>query len=367
MATKNSKVIRTNRELMEVSFIFRNLYKAGNLSAAEVMVEAGNMLPRFKGILNAGAKRINTSGSSLSLVLESVFPQTVMPAIVAGEEAGSLDNVFDQIWQTSKTQESINKVLRGLRTPFGLMVTAIAIGLSFYLFLVPQLYEAIRHGLPNRYSPPAVVSMALHTNAFILDWWLAILAVFAASMLGISAYLSKEENRRKSSNFLISQLLKVKGIGFAYSLLKFGITARYFEIVSSAGLPMDEQIKYVVKTLPEPLQPGLKAFGRDMGQQGLLRASDNQRRDVSDPRSSLILWPPYIRLAFRQAHQTGSVTEPMREYGVVMIEDGREKIQKTIETLNTIGLILTGVAVAAPLSMVYTVLGSVLTAHLQNS
>lgn len=55
--TKTEKAIRTNRELMEVSFIFRNLYKAGNLSAAEIMVEAGNMLPRFKGILNAGAKK----------------------------------------------------------------------------------------------------------------------------------------------------------------------------------------------------------------------------------------------------------------------------------------------------------------------
>lgn len=365
--TKTEKAIRTNRELMEVSFIFRNLYKAGNLSAAEIMVEAGNMLPRFKGILNAGAKKINTSGMKISKALESVFPQNVMPAIVAGEEAGSLDHVFDQIWQTSKTQESINKVLRGLRTPFGLMLTAMVIGITFYLVLVPQLYEAIRHGLPSKYSPPVVVSMALHSNQFIQEWWVAILGCISLVGFGVSAYFASEVNRKKLENYLITMLLRMKGVGYAYSLLKYGITARYFEIVSSAGLSMDEQIKYVVKTLPEPLQPALIAFGRDMGRLGMQKASDNQRREEGDPRANPTLWPAYMRLAFRQAHQTGSITEPMREYGMVMVDDGREKIEKAINTLNTIGLALTGIAVTAPLSMVYTVLGSVLTAHLQNS
>jgi hypothetical protein len=142
--------------------------------------------------------------------------------------------------------------------------------------------------------------------------------------------------------------------------------ARYLEIVSMAGLDMTDRIKLVIGLIPEPLRPGLLAFQKEMLVKGLKDAARAEGRAEGDPRKSIVMWPPYLRLAFSQAHDTGEMDEAMHEYGITMIMDGKERLENYIILLNRLMLFLGGMAVTIPMGTIYTVMGQIMSLRMQS-
>lgn len=357
--------IKTNADLRDVSFIFRNLFKAGSLPASEILLQVGNMLPKYKSILHAGSKQISSKGWSLSQALGGLFPPETMPAIKAGEESGRLAQVFEQIWKTAKTQEEINKVLRGLIMPVALFGVGIIVALGFYLFLVPSQYANLAKGAPPSYVPPAAITLSLDLNHWIMGNLEASIGITLAAIAGFAMLLSRESVQKAATDALVRVLIRFKALGESYAHLKFGIMAQYLQIVSLAGLDADKRIDLVLDVLPEPLRPALLRFRSEMIIQGLAAASTPDGKPEDDPRHSTIFWPVYVRLAFRQAEE-GAWDEPMREFGEVMLEDGKETITRHIKTLQMIAMALVGVLVVMPVSLLYGTLGEVLAMRMRS-
>ncbi|CRN72598.1 hypothetical protein AX279_18345 [Pseudomonas sp. J237] len=358
--------IRNNRQLRDVAFTLRNLFKSGHLGAAEILQEAGNAHEEHRAVLHAGAKQISHNGWSFSDAVSGLFPANIMPAIQAGETAGSIDKVFDQIWQASKAQEEINKVIGQLKTPIAILFVAFLISLVFYIVLVPFVYEGLARNAPPSYDPGFIVNSANAIRSWLDHNWLLTLVGFSGLVIGIAAALAKQENRDAVGIWCVKGLSRFKGIGSAYANLKFGLMARYLEIVSMAGLDMTDRIKLVVGLIPEPLRPGLLAFQKEMLVKGLKDAARAEGRAEGDPRKSIVMWPPYLRLAFSQAHDTGEMDEAMHEYGITMIMDGKERLENYIVTLNRLMLFLGGMAVTIPMGTIYTVMGQIMSLRMQS-
>lgn len=364
MSAENNSQITTNADLRDIAFVLRNLFRVGSLSAADILKEAGNMMPKFRAQLHAGSTQISSSGWSFSESVKSIFPENSMAAIRAGEESGKLESIFDQIWRSATTQDEINKVLRGLMMPVILIAVGILISLGFFLVLIPFVYEKLAQGAPKEFSPNIAIVKSVEAHN-----WIAAnteIAMFTVGgVLGILIlWLSRESSRVALTDFAVNTMIKIKPVGIAYSHLKFGIMAEYLQIVSMAGLNADRRIDLVTDVLPEPLRHGMRAFRAEVFKVGLSAAASAEGRQEGDPRESDIQWPPYIRLAFAQCNE-GNWEIPMREFGSVLIEDGKEKMKRQIAVLQNLSFAIVGLLVVIPVGLLYTTMGEVLTMRMQ--
>lgn len=364
MSETQSAQIRTNADLRDLSFVLRNLFRVGSLSAAEILKEAGNMMPHLRGHLHAGSTQISSSGWAFSEAVSSIFPDDTLAAIKAGEESGKLEAVFDQIWRTAVVQEEINKVLRGLMMPVILIFSGILVSVGFFLVLVPFVYGKMTQGAPKEFVPNKAITAAVELNAYIMANSELTMMVVGGVLGAIFLWLSRASARDAVTDFAVRNMIKIKPVGVAYSHLKFGIMAQYLQIVSMAGLNADRRIDLVIDVLPEPLRHGIRAFRAEVFKKGLSAAASAENRADDDPRTNNIQWPPYIRLAFSQCNE-GNWEVPMREFGGVLIEDGKEKMKRQIGVLQNLSFAIVGVLVVLPIGLLYTAMGEVLTMRMQ--
>ncbi len=363
--SKGMPLITNNKQLRDVSFTLRNLFSSKFLDTSQILIEAGKMDAHYRSAFYAGAKQISTNGWSFTQAVSSIFPERELKAITAGEESGKLFEVFDQIWKAAKVQEEINKVMRGLNAPIGLLIFGIVVCLGFFLFLVPNMYRSLAGQVGPDYKPSAPVQAAISSQEWLLNNYEIVSIVTIGIIFAIVAALSKREVRERLSDWILMQVIKIQPVGIAYSSLKFGILAKYLEIVSAAGLEMEVRMALVVDLLPRPMRGAMNAFRAELVVKGLQEASRAEGRSDDDPRSSPVLWPPYIRLAIFQAHETGVMEEPMREYGLVMIEDGKEKLQQQITILLQLSMVLVGFLITIPIALMYGTMGEVLTMRMR--
>lgn len=318
------------------------------------------MLPAQRESLRAGADDIAQKGRSFTDAVSSVFPANILPAIKAGEESGNLDKVFDQVWQAAKAQEEINAVIGKLKGPAIILCAGIIMSIVFLIALVPYVYESLGRNAPKNFDPGVMVRLSVAVRAWLDEWWMLAAAGVAMIAVGMTVFFSKYENRQAVSSLFVRGISKIHGVGTAYANLKFGLMARYLEIVSLAGLAMDRRISLVTEILPTALQPGMVVFGKEMLSKGIKDAAQPNVRNPDDPRGNPVFWPPYLRLAFVQAYETGMMEEPMREYGITMIEDGKERLQGYISLMNKMSIALAGLIVMIPMSSIYSVMGKIM-------
>lgn len=357
---KQVAAIQNINDLRDVTFILRNLLSGGSLSASEVLSQTAMLVPKYREQLKAGAVSINSRGASFTEAVSTLFPQSTLTVVRAGEESGTLPKVFDQIWVGAKTQVEIGKILAKLKIPVILAGIGLLISIGFMLFLIPSIYESLANGAPNGYEPSTLIQVSVAANTFIFQNLEAVALGLVAAVGAIAFLFSQRKVRDAITDKIVQLIINIDFIGRSYANLKFGLLAQYLQTVSAAGLDADKRIDLVMDILPPPLQFGLKAFRRDMLSKGIAYAARAEGKPSTDPRHSEVQWPPYLRLAFAQANESEWET-PMREFGLVMLEDGKETIQARIGTLQTIALIVVAVLVVVPLAMLYGTMGDIMT------
>lgn len=359
MDQSNDRLIRTTKDLRDASFLLRNLFKTGSLGADEILREAGNMVPKWRTQFFAASKLVSNKGLTFHVAVKSIFGPNELSAIRAGEESGKLFEVFDQLWESAKTQQQINKLMRGILPPFAVMFGALVISIAFFLILVPTLIRNMA-GTVRSFEPSFAVRAALQcqewviTNASTLSVSLALFAFVVAGLL------SSPNFRESAGQLLVRVCIRFEPFGIAYANLKFGFVSKYLEIVSIAGVPADERLVIVYGLIPEPIRQAFDRFKAEVIAKGLKGAASGIRDDESDPRTSLVQWPPYFRLALFQSHETGMWDEPMREYGIVLVEDGQERLEAIIKLMMRFAILGAGLLLLIPVSLVYGTMGEIL-------
>lgn len=353
--------IRTNRQMRDLSFAFRNLMWSGRLPSSQVLAEVANMAPDFRDPLLAGAERIKSRGESFAEAVAPIFPPTELAAIRAGEHAGGIPKVFDQIWRASKIQGDINKAMKGLQTPVAVIVLSLLVSVGFYLFLIPTLVSTLQSS-PGA-SAGSLIQNAVNSQKWIVEHWMIISGILTLVFFGIAAYFSRPQARDSFVDGLLALAIKFKPFGYAYSNLKFGLVAKYLQIVSEAGVNIDVRMRLVNEMLPPPLRAAMLQFRTEMEANGITAAASIERRAATDPRLDPVLWPVYFRLALSQGSETGDIAEPMAEYGDVMIEDGKERTQLLVSTLTNLSLVIAGVLILIPVTLMYSSMGEMLMAR----
>lgn len=363
--SKGMARVTKNSELRDVSFVFRNLFKTGSISASDIMKNAADMLPKHREHLLAARHAINTKGETFSDALGDLFDESVTTIIKAGEASGTLPHVFDRIWSNAKTQIEIDKAISKLNMPIAITAVAVVVSFLMMLLLVPYIYKSQASSVPPDFEPFIVVKISLWLNEVVMGNLTAFMIAGGVISGAILIAFTRPEVVNASKNILVKIIIRNNFLGKPFSSLKFGVLAQYIEIVSSAGLDADKRIDLVLKSLPEPLRPGLLSFRRDFLIRGMKFAARPEGKPEHDPRHSEVLWPTYIRLAFTQADE-GDWSGPMREFGEVLIDDGKENIQLRIQSLMVFAYITAGLLMVIPYLSIYSVMGQLMQINLQN-
>ena len=199
---------------------------------------AQSTTPRIQAMLLAVRAKVLEGHTLADAFREfpSAFPDLYRATVAAGEHAGHLGPVLEQLADyTEQRQQSRQKIQLALLYPVILMITSLII-VGFLLgFVVP---DVVRVFVDSGQTLPALTRGLIAVSELVKGWgWLFILLAIAA-VVGLRAAL-KDEGRRRRWHAL---LLRVPMMG---RMMRATDTARFastLAILTRSGVPLVEAL-----------------------------------------------------------------------------------------------------------------------------
>lgn len=122
------------------------------------------------------------------------FDAVYCAVVAAGEASATLDEMFERLaLMVSKSRSTRNKVLGALTYPALLICMSWAIFLVLLFFVLPRFNAMfVQLGV----DPPVSTKLMLTTANVLTDYWLIVLALFAALILGTVVTLTTDAGRQ---------------------------------------------------------------------------------------------------------------------------------------------------------------------------
>jgi type II secretory pathway component PulF len=321
---------------------------AAGIKLREAVARMAKLQPRFAEFWQEAAERLSRGGR-LSQQLEQSWPEDLVAAVRAGEEADMLPLVFKRIAETMAIRAEVKKIYAKLVSPVMAFLMGVGVFLFFMVVVIPKLAKNLDSdtgGLVNR--------MANFLSWAFTEHGLLIGGALAAVVGGAALWSRQPENR----DTLTGMALQVPVLGQGLTLLSFGIWAKQVALLATAGMPVKQQLLLSLKTLPSALQDGVMFMAQEVQKRGIADSADPERQAEGDPRTR---WPFYISTAFIIAHETGRLDEEMQRCSPLLIEEGMRKIAQFIAVADLVAKALAAVMIGLPLVSYFMQMASSLT------
>lgn len=321
------------------------------VSMAEAVAVMPTIQPGYSDFWEEVARSID-AGNSLSLSLPKVWPEALVSAVIAGEEAGKMEQVFAHISKTLMIQLSVRKLLMKLIYPAAIGIAGIVVFICIMVFVAPSTARVFRAQNANAIT---ILSMAM--ESFFKAYWMVVIAGCVTAVIVFFKWASSEEGKET----LVEFALGLPYVGVGLTDLFFGLWAEYMAMMAGAGLTTERSILLTQDVLPPSLRLGLVAFERDLSVRNLpLQDAANvalMRED--DPRQD---WPLFIRRAFIVGSRTGVLDEQFLVVAPELREQGIARVDVAISTASIGATVLAGILVALSFVAIYApILGAVKT------
>ncbi len=187
------------------------------------------------------------SGRSLAAAFEErggdILPQTFVETLRAGEETGSLDKAFQTIYEHFDKQSKMKgKVRSATAYPVFVLVIAVVVVIVLMAKVVPT-FTAVFADMGSD-LPGITVSLIVISN-FFRKYWLVLITVIAAIVLGVKLYGNTEDGRLN----LAKLMLKMPVLGNIAELTAASEFANTMTTMLAAGLPMTRCISITAKVI----------------------------------------------------------------------------------------------------------------------
>ena len=200
----------------------------------------------LKRVLKEVAEDVET-GRSLSASFqergEKLFPTIFIETIRAGEESGSLDKSFETMYNHYDKQTKMrNKVKSALAYPVFVLIIAVVVVIVLMAKVVPTftaIFESYGAELP------IMTQMLIAISNFFKKYWLVMLAVIAALIIGYKIMSNIEDGRLKLAQWQI----KLPIFGNITTLNAASQFANSMATLLGAGLPMVRCVNITAKVL----------------------------------------------------------------------------------------------------------------------
>lgn len=193
---------------------------------------------KIKSMLLAVRARV-MEGHSLAAALReypSAFPELYRATVAAGEHAGHLGLVLDQLADyTDQRQQSRQKIQLALLYPVILLVASLAIVSLLLGYVVPDVVKVF---VNTGQELPALTRGLIAASNLVKSWGWLIVLVLVAGVLGLRAALRDTAFRRRWDALLL-RLPLVGRLSRATNTARFAST---LAILTRSGVPLVEAL-----------------------------------------------------------------------------------------------------------------------------
>ncbi len=206
------------------------------------IISGGLKNPRMQTMIDKIRTDVE-SGSSLYEALGKFpvqFDELYVNLIKAGESAGVLDTILDDIATHKERIESIKgKIRKALYYPAAVITVAIIVSSILLIFVIPQ-FEAIFQSFGA--DLPAFTKMIVNASRFMKSNGIYLLLVFIATVV---AFIMAKQRSKKFAHFLDRISLRIPIIGVILEQAAIARFCRTLAITFAAGVPLVDALKIV--------------------------------------------------------------------------------------------------------------------------
>ncbi len=206
------------------------------------IISGGLKNPRMQTMIDKIRTDVE-SGSSLYEALGKFpvqFDELYVNLIKAGESAGVLDTILDDIATHKERIESIKgKIRKALYYPAAVITVAIIVSSILLIFVIPQ-FEAIFQSFGA--DLPAFTKMIVDASRFMKSYGIFVLLAFVAT---VATFIMAKNRSKKFAHFLDRISLRLPIIGVILEQAAIARFCRTLAITFAAGVPLVDALKIV--------------------------------------------------------------------------------------------------------------------------
>lgn len=305
--------------------------------------------PRFREVLTVMTEDME-AGNVLSQCMAThsdVFDRVFISLIRAGERSGQLPEVFQNLAETIRWQdELISQTRRLLMYPAFTLVVVLGVMGALLVFLVPQiagLFKSMGMALPPQ------TKLLLAVSSFAKDFWLPILLIPAAAVIGITVVVKRSS---KAAYLWDHAKLRIPVIGPILQKIIMSRFSNTFGLMYRSGITVLDAIKISEDVV-----------GNRVVADGLNRAVQQvaSGEGLTDTFNNLGLFPPLVIRMLRVGENTGALDTALANVTYFYNRDVKDAVDKGMKMLGpALTLVLGGMiafVIWAVLGPVYDILG----------
>jgi type IV pilus assembly protein PilC len=206
------------------------------------IISGGLKNPRMRTMVDKIRAEVE-SGSSLYEALSEhpvQFDELYTNLVKAGESAGVLDTILDNIASHKERIESIKgKIKKALYYPAAVIAVAIIVSSILLIYVIPQFESIfISYGA----DLPAFTKMVVGASHFMQQSGIYLLLIFIAAIVGI---VMAKKRSKKFAHFMDRMSLRIPVVGKILEQAAIARFCRTLAITFAAGVPMVDALKIV--------------------------------------------------------------------------------------------------------------------------
>ncbi len=226
------------------------LAKAGlPLDEALLAVSEHTEKPRLKSII-LGVRAKVLEGHSLASGLDEfphAFPTVYRATVMAGEQAGQLDNVLERLADYTESRHGLReKVVQAMVYPVLLTSIALVIIVVMLVVVVPKVVGVFE---TTGQQLPIMTRVLIAVSGFVQNWWFVLLAIIVGTVIIVMRALKNEDVRRRVHWWI----LRAPIFGRVARGLNTARFTRTLSILTASGVPALEALRIsatVIANLP---------------------------------------------------------------------------------------------------------------------
>jgi type IV pilus assembly protein PilC len=349
-STRGGRASITRQDLITFCFDVEQISRAG-IPLLEGLRDLRENItnPRFREIVTSLVEDME-GGRLLSQGLTAhpaVFDRVFVSLVRAGEQAGRLTEVFENLGTTLKWQDELIAQTRRLLL-YPTLVLAVVVGVVSFLlaYLVPQVVSLLKNmGL----ELPLQTRVLIGLSEFFLAAWPLLFALPLVGFALGSAIVRRNAKVRYLWDYLKLQLPVAGPILQKIMLARFG---NFFALMYRSGI-----------TILDALRTSEEIVGNQVIADGLQRAGQqiSAGDNLTETFQNLGLFPPLVVRMLRVGEATGALDSALLNITYFYNREVKESIDNALKLLEPMLTLFLGIILAlilfSVLTPIYDVIG----------
>jgi type II secretory pathway component PulF len=289
--------------------------------------------PNFKKVLEVVSRDLK-SGLDLASALRKhprVFPSLYCSLVKAGEQAGNLDVILNQMANNLERDREFKSRVRGamIYPVMIMLMMVVVIGIMMF-FVVPKLTGLYTQ---SDIELPLPTKILIGSSSFFIGYWWAMLVAIIAFVIGFRKWVATPEGRYNFD----ALLLKTPIIGRVISGAAMTNFTRTLGLLTTAGVPILDSITIVADVIGNSVYKKALLETRLGVERGLTMSAQLQMVGV---------FPNIIPQMYRVGEETGKIDKVSFKMADYFESEADHLVKNMTVIIEPVILVVLGVGVA---------------------